>query len=185
MLERYHRNLSARHLEIGPGSGYYLDHARFPVDDPHIVLLDLNPSPLAFAASRIERYRPRTVRADLLGESLGLYETFDSVGLNYVLHCLPSGPDTKRTVFRHVRSVLAPGGTLFGATVLDGGVEHTVASRRVNRYYNRIGAFHNAGDDLAQLGVALADVFDEHTVHARGAVALFTARTATTTDEVA
>ncbi|ANY10841.1 class I SAM-dependent methyltransferase [Pseudonocardia sp. HH130630-07] len=175
MLQRYDRMLRARHLEIGPGSGYYLDHARFPVENPTLVLADLNPSPLEFAAARVARLRPRTHGVDVLADSLGLDEVFDSVGLNYVLHCLPGGEEPKRTVFGNIREVLAPGGRVFGATVLDRGVRHTAVSRRVNALYNRTGAFHNEGDDPAMLAAALDSVFGNSTVQVRGAVALFEA----------
>src|SRR5579859_6163879 len=43
----YGRNLGPRHLDVGPGSGYYLDRSPFPVDEPEVTLLDLNPSSLA------------------------------------------------------------------------------------------------------------------------------------------
>src|SRR5690625_2678147 len=175
MLERYQRLLSGNHLEIGPGSGYYLDHARFPVPDPFVVLADLNPSPLEFTAARISRLHPRTHCVDVLGESLGLDKAFDAVALNYVLHCLPGGWDPKVTAFANIKTALAPRGQLFGATVLDRGVRHSAVSRRVNRFYNRTGAFHNEGDDPAMLADALEHVFGNSMVEVRGAVALFSA----------
>jgi hypothetical protein len=36
------RNVSARHLDVGVGTGYFLDKARWPVPKPKITLLDLN-----------------------------------------------------------------------------------------------------------------------------------------------
>ena len=54
--------------------------------------MDLNPSPLQVAAKRLHRYRPKTHQANAL-EPFGLPAgTFESVGLNWLLHCLPDVP---------------------------------------------------------------------------------------------
>ena len=53
LVDLYNRNLGARHLDIGVGTGYFLDHAKWPVSRPDITLLDLNPNSLAAAARRI------------------------------------------------------------------------------------------------------------------------------------
>src|SRR5688572_30904180 len=59
-LQHYERHLSANHLDVGVGSGYFLDRARFPSKTPRVALLDLNPTALEFAAQRIARYRPES-----------------------------------------------------------------------------------------------------------------------------
>jgi hypothetical protein len=63
--------------------------------------MDLNPAPLEVAAQRLRRYRPNTHRANAL-EPFGLPPgAFDSVGLNWLLHCLPGDIATKSVVFDH------------------------------------------------------------------------------------
>lgn len=176
LMDLYDKHVSARHLDIGPGTGYFLDHCRFPVARPEITLLDLNPSPLAYVSERIARYGPRTHRADLLEPfDLGS-EGFDSIGLNYVLHCLPGSIPEKSRVFGHVAANLATGGVLFGSTILAHGVTQTAASRMLIRAYNRAGSFGNAEDSLVDLERALSAEFGAYTVETRGTVALFTAR---------
>src|SRR5436309_895986 len=56
LLEHYNRNVSGEHLDVGVGTGYFVDKCRFPVPDPHITLFDLNSSSLSRTAQRIQRF---------------------------------------------------------------------------------------------------------------------------------
>ena len=66
IVAHYERHLSDRHLDVGVGTGYFLDRARFPVATPEVHLLDLNANCLARTSDRIRRYRPVAHRADVL-----------------------------------------------------------------------------------------------------------------------
>ena len=103
--------------------------------------------------------------------------TFESVGLNWLLHCLPGNIATKSVVFDHARTVLAPGGVVFGSTVLSGGVRHTRWSRWMMERLNRDGTFTNRDDDLVGLTTQLDQRFDSAQVEVVGAVGIFSART--------
>lgn len=181
LVDHYNDWITSRHLEVGPGSGYYLDHCRMPVGQPELTLLDLNPDPLRFAAHRLRRYTPRCVQADVL-EPLPDFADggFTSIAFNYVMHCLPEPPGGKHLVFKHLRQVLAPDGVLFGSTVLSQGVKHTALSRRFNLLYQRQGSFHNQHDSVQRLHQALDEHFSSHWIEVRGSVALFAARASTT-----
>lgn len=119
LLDLYRRNVAAQHLDIGVGTGYFLDKTPWPVAHPEITLMDLNPHSLAAAARRIARYRPRAIIGNAL-EPLTVEGPFSSVGLNYLLHCLPGTLREKAVIFDHLRAVLAPGARVFGATILQG-----------------------------------------------------------------
>jgi hypothetical protein len=177
MLERYDRNVSGRHLDIGVGTGWYLDRCSWPVEQPEITLLDPNESSLAAAARRLARYAPRTVRASVL-DPLPLSNTrFESAAANYLLHCLPGGIEAKAaTVAANVRSYLEPGGVLFGGTILGRGVEHNRLGRRLVKLYNAKGIFSNADDDERGLARGLASGLEDVEIEVVGTVALFTAR---------
>ena len=84
---------------------------------------------------------------------------FESVGLNWLLHCLPGTMATKGVVFDHCKTVLAPGGVVFGSTVLSGGVRHTPMSRWMMDQLNRDGTFTNRDDDLDGLKTQLDQRF--------------------------
>jgi hypothetical protein len=178
LLRHYDEHVAAAHLDVGPGSGYFLDRCRFPVARPEITLLDLNPNSLEFAARRIERYAPRLRQANVL-EPFDLGDArFGSVAMTYLLHCLPGTIADKAGAFRHVKPYLADDAVVFGATILGGGVRHTAPSRAVMRLYNRQGTFSNTADDRAGLERVLADEFATHRLEVRGAVALFSAQAA-------
>src|SRR4051794_2760471 len=46
MLDNYRRHVGPRHLELGVGTAYFPDRVAFPVPDPQITLVDLNPQTL-------------------------------------------------------------------------------------------------------------------------------------------
>ena len=177
LVRLYDEHVSARHLDIGVGTGYLLDKCRYPTQSPEITLMDLNPAPLQVAAKRLHRYRPKAHQANAL-EPFGLPAgTFESVGLNWLLHCLPGNIATKSVVFDHAKTVLAPGGVVFGSTVLSGGVRHTAWSRWMMERLNRDGTFTNRDDDLDSLRTELDRRFDSARVEVVGAVGIFSART--------
>jgi ubiquinone/menaquinone biosynthesis C-methylase UbiE len=87
-LDFYNQHILANHLEIGVGTGYYLDRCRFPSSTLRLVLLDLNLNSLQMAAHRLQRYHPTVLLADVLEPMQCDAPAFDSIALNYVLHCL-------------------------------------------------------------------------------------------------
>jgi SAM-dependent methyltransferase len=171
----YDRHLTAAHLDVGPGTGYYLDHCRFPEPEPAVTLLDANPGVLRYAADRISRYAPATHVADVLKPTTLPTGSFRSVGLNYVLHCLPGPLAAKAVVFDNLKPLVAPGGVVFGTTILGRGVRHNPPARALMRFYNGKGIFGNADDDLDGLYDAIATRFDRHELAVVGSVALFAA----------
>jgi ubiquinone/menaquinone biosynthesis C-methylase UbiE len=176
MLEFFNQHVSGNHLDVGVGTGYFLDRGRFPVDHPRVVLMDANPHCLASAARRIARYQPQTVLCDITRPIEYDGERFDSISLNYVLHCLPGALPQKAIVLDHLRPLLNPGGVLFGATLLAEGVGRTWAARRLMAIYNRRGIFGNAEDRLHDLRCELGRRFEGSSIHTMGCSALFTAR---------
>lgn len=171
----YDENADVRHLDIGVASGYLIDKCRFPTDAPEITLMDMNPNSLEFAARRLRRYSPATHQANVL-EPWGLPEqAFDSIAMSNLLHCVPGTLRDKAVVFDHALRALAPGGTVFGATVLGTESLHTKRSMKTTERLNEEGAFSNLGDRREDLEAALAARFASHEVEVEGAVALFTA----------
>ncbi|HKE16674.1 MAG TPA: hypothetical protein VKB80_17495, partial [Kofleriaceae bacterium] len=62
LLRMYDEHVSANHLDVGVGSGYYLDRCTFPSASPRLALMDLSSHSLEHAARRVARYRPETYR---------------------------------------------------------------------------------------------------------------------------
>ena len=173
--DMYQRNVSGRHVDIGVGTGYFLDKVRWPVEEPEILLLDLNPNSLEAAASRIGRYSPRTKVANVL-EPLNIDERFSSAGLCYLLHCLPGSMSEKAVVFDHVQAILAPGARVFGATILQGDAPRSGPAQALMNFYNRKGIFSNARDTADALRSELETRFADVRIERHGAVAIFEAQ---------
>ncbi len=173
-LAHYDRHVSARHLDIGVGTGYYLDRCRFPSSSPRLVLMDLNERSLAHAEGRTARYRPAKMVGDVLRPIECAGEVFDSIGLNYLFHCLPGTFREKAVVLDNIRSLAAPGAKIFGATLLQGNdIPRNLAAKRLMELYNRKGVFTNQGDTLAELRDALVSRFDRVEIQRIGCGALF------------
>ena len=171
----YARCVSGRHLDIGVGTGYFLDRAAWPVPSPDITLVDLNRHSLDAAAARIARYQPETVVANAL-EPLPLGRSFDSVGLCYLLHCLPGTIADKAAVFDHVLPLMSPEAVVFGATIVQGDAPRSRAAQALMNLYNRKGVFSNADDTRDALRSALDARFGNVRLSQHGAVVLFEAR---------
>ncbi len=176
LLALYDRHVAANHLDVGVGSGYYLDKCRFPGPAPRIALMDLNPHSLAFAARRIARYRPETHVRNVLEPIPFDGPRFDSIGANYLLHCLPGDMTAKACVFDHLLPLMNPGAAIFGSTLLQGGVERSAPARWLMDYYNSDGVFSNTRDDLDTLRRALEMRFADVSIEVVGCAALFSAR---------
>jgi SAM-dependent methyltransferase len=176
LLAHYNRHVSANHLDAGVGTGFFLDRCQFPSAAPRVALLDLNQNALAFAAQRIARYRPEIYIRNVLEPVLLDAPEFDSIGISYLLHCLPGTIAAKSVAFDHLKSLMAPGAVIFGATLLQGGVKRSFAARRLMGFYNTKGIFSNSQDTLEGLRSALEMRFKDAVLEVAGSAALFSGR---------
>jgi hypothetical protein len=81
LVQHYNRHITANHLDVGVGTGYFLDRCRFPSNAPRVALMDLNRNALDFAARRIVRYKPETYIRNVLEPLSVDAMKFDSVGI--------------------------------------------------------------------------------------------------------
>ena len=176
LLAHFNRHVTANHLDVGVGTGWFLDHCRFPGAEPRVGLIDLNFTALGYALARISRYRPVGWRHNVLDPIPFEQPGFDSVSVNYLLHCLPGGIESKARVFDNLKPLINPGAVLFGSTLVQGGVPRTRAARRLMSIYNARGIFSNTHDSIDGLRTALTTRFREVSVDVVGCAALFSAR---------
>ena len=136
--------------------------------------MDLNPDALAVASARLARYKPSTHRASAL-EPFGLpANVFDSVGMSLLIHCLPGSLSSKAVIFDHARSVLARGGVVFGATLLNGA--SGIRPSRVARRRSTVAATSAISTTTSTIWTPPWAAPTASTSRIRGAVALFSAR---------
>ena len=115
ILDFYNEHISDKHLDVGVGTGYFLDRCQFPSTAPTVALLDLNPNSLAATAKRLRRYAPASHLGNVL-EPINIGSSgFGSIGLNYLLHCVPGNLESKSIVFGHLKPLLKEGGVVFGS----------------------------------------------------------------------
>lgn len=166
----YDAHATPRHLDVGVGTGYFLDETAAPLDE--ITLVDLNRNSLRYTESRLNRYRVDALQADVTDPAVGLPLSgkYTSASANFLLHCLPGGPWDKARTLQRIAHHLAPGAKLFGATVLTGGSPQARAELAL---LNRLGVFHNRDDDWDSVQTALKGTFAKVTLSRQGSAALF------------
>ena len=173
LLANYQQHISGNHLDVGVGTGYFLDKVSFPSAQPRIVLMDLNPNSLSACADRIQRYQPQTQRSNVLEPVSFDGQGFDSLAMNLLLHCLPGSMNEKVAALDNLLPLMNPGATVFGATLLQGGVERSGMAKGLMKLYNVKGVFSNQDDSLEGLKQELERRMDNVSVEPVGCMGLF------------
>jgi SAM-dependent methyltransferase len=173
LVDLYRNHIRDRHLDIGPGTGYLIDHSG-SADGSRITIVDPNRTVLKHASKRLARLDVTAVEADVL-KPLPVDGPFESAALSLVLHCLPGPLTRKATAVANVATLLAPGGVLFGASVLGRSGRHTWLARQVLASFNRRGAFDNLDDSEDGIREILAASFERVEMETVGSIVLFSA----------
>lgn len=176
MLALYDEHVSSNHLDVGPGTGYFLKKCKFPVTGPRVALMDLNSKCLEFTAKRIKHYEPEIYQGNILEPMEPEMKPFDSVAIMNILHCLPGNLNSKAAVFGYLKEVMNPGAILFGSTLLGKGVSYNFWARGLLRIANKKGIFTNYEDDYQSLKEGLEEHFQDTSIKLVGGMALFSAQ---------
>lgn len=174
LLERYRQLVSDRHLEVGVGTGYLLDLAN-PPQGIKLDLMDLSASCLRKSKQRLVRYRPATYRHNVLQPCTRAPVGYRSIGVNYVMHCVPGPYKEKAIAFNHLKGLLASDGILFGSAVMGKHAQARIGAKLFLKLLNATGVFNNDRDEPAALEQGLRRYFRHVEVQVMGATALFLA----------
>lgn len=175
LINFFKANTSPNHLDIGVGTGYFLQQLNLIPGKQRIGLLDLNENCLAHAKKNLHQYHPEIYQHDVFEPFTSITKKFDSVSLNYVLHCLPGTMSQKARTFDHIKDVLNPGGKVFGTTILGKGVKHNYLAKKLLPIYNRKKIMCNMNDDKEILLNELKNRFSHVELKVIGCIALFVA----------
>lgn len=179
LMAGYRRHIRDGHLDVGPGTGWFIERSGLP-DGSKVTLVDPNPNVLRHASRKLKRLDVTAVEADVL-KPLPVEGPFESAALNLVIHCLPGPMSRKAPAIKNIAAVLAPGGTLFGATVLGRSGDHRWLARRVLALFNWHGGFDNLDDTVEGLREILEASFDNVEIEIAGSAAVFSATSPRTT----
>ena len=169
----YRKHIRPNHLDVGPGTGNFLEHDGLP-DGNKVTILDPNPNVLRHVSRRLRDLDVTAVQADVL-KPLPTPGPFDSAALSLVLHCLPGPMERKALAVANVARVMAPDGVLFGASVLGTSARHTRLGRAFLWAFNKRGAFGNLDDTEAGLREILERSFRHVSVETVAGIAVFVA----------
>jgi len=175
ILNNFNEHVSSNHLDIGVGTGYFLDKCQFGTGNVNIALMDLNQNSLDEAAKRIERYNPVKYKVNVLEKINIDTDRFDSISLNYLFHCLPGNLTEKLIVLDNVDHLLNESGVIFGSTILTSGVNTSRSAKALMRIYNKKGIFDNSTDSLDDLKKYLTKKYSSFSITTHGCVAIFSA----------
>ena len=173
LVERYRAHIRDNHLDVGPGTGYFLEQSGLPAGS-RVTILDPNTNVLRHVSGRLRSLDVTAVEADVL-KPLPVDGPFDSAALHLVIHCLPKPLARKADAVANVAAVLAPTGVLFGASVLGTSGNHTRVARGVLRLFNRQGGFDNLDDTEEGLREILGASFEHVELETIGSAAIFAA----------
>ena len=173
LVERYRRHVRPNHLDVGPGTGYFLGRSGLQ-DGSAVTILDPNPTVLRHAARALSRLDVTSVEADVL-KPLPVAGPFDSAALHLVIHCLPGPEERKARAVENVAATVADDGIFFGASVLGRSGRHTHVGRAMLKLFNRQGGFDNFDDSEESLHRMLAGSFEDVTLEVIGSIAVFSA----------
>ncbi|MBT3880735.1 MAG: class I SAM-dependent methyltransferase [Candidatus Scalindua sp.] len=175
LLAHFNNHISSNHLDIGVGTGYFIDKCNLPTATCRIGLMDLNQNSLNEAGKRIKRYKPSKYRFNVLDEVKLDISKFDSISVNYLFHCLPGKLSDKLVVLDNVDHLLLNNGIIFGSTILSHGVAKSRAAIKLMSLYNKKGIFCNAEDSIEDLESYLSNKYSDYKIEVQGCVAIFSA----------
>jgi hypothetical protein len=172
----YKRHMRVNHLEVGVGTGFLLNRAVFDSAHPRLGLMDLSRECLEKTRRRVARYAPETYVQNLMEPIQYKIDKFDSIGINYVMHCVPGSFTEKGVAFAHLQPLLCENGVLFGTTVLSEGVHKNVLAKPFMWLMNALGVFNNRGDNARRLEECLKTHFQVIEFEIVGVTAFFAVR---------
>ena len=142
----YKNNLSKNHIEIGPGTGYFLKQNQFD----SLYLLDINNDILNDSFKNLKNNSKKIVKINknIFNKNNQIkINNVNSIGLSYVLHCVPNTLDISLNYL--VNNLNKKDVTLFGSTVIPTNT-HILASSELF-FLNKLGIFNNLNHNLEQL----------------------------------
>ena len=143
IFENYRNNIKTHHLEIGPGTGYFL---KYNSNIKKLYLMDINNDTLNFTKKNMLEYcnNITTINHNIF-ENRYHINNINSIGINYELHCVPG--KLENNIDKLVTNLNSNNKlSFFGATVLNDNNLQTYLSKTELKLLNNYGIFNNSED---------------------------------------
>ena len=174
LTELYRRHVRDPHLDVGPGTGFFLERSGL-APGSQVTILDPNNNVLRHTSKRLPNFDVTAVEADVC-KPLPVQGPFESAAMNLVIHCLPGPFERKAAAVANVAAVLSPNGMLFGSSIIGTTGAHNRVAQTLLRDYNRRSVFDNLEDSEEAIHRMLASSFEGVEIDTVGSIAIFIAR---------
>ena len=173
IINNYNKNIDINHLEIGPGTGYFLKKQNLDVDLNKLTLVDINSKILNYSKNNLQLdYSNIDVLShNLFSCKIPSNVTFNSVGINYVLHCVPGNLQTK--LDKLICNLGNNKYNLFGASVICDPININLIAEYELEFLNMFGIFNNNYDTYEELNEYLINRKLNFSLKREGYVAIF------------
>ena len=139
ITNKYNRNISKNHIEIGPGTGYFLKDYEFN----NLTLIDVNTNILSECKKNLEKNckNINIINTNVFEKNNKIAVNHcESVGLNYVLHCVPN--NLSISINNLVNNIPKKNYQLFGSTVIPPENKYNLANLEIF-ILNKMKIFNN------------------------------------------
>ena len=139
IIDMYKKNISPNHIEIGPGTGYFLKHYKFD----NLTLIDINKDILIECQKNLEKNckNINIINTNVFEKNNKIAVNHcESVGLNYVLHCVPN--NLSISINNLINNIPEKNYKIFGSTVIPNKNTYNLASLEIF-LLNKMKIFNN------------------------------------------
>ncbi|API86325.1 class I SAM-dependent methyltransferase [Francisella uliginis] len=172
LLKLYSDNVSLNHLDIGVGSGYYLNKLHTKLKK--VTLMDLNLDCLRYVKNLLKNKDVSIYQVDILEDiEEKFFSKFDSISCNYLIHCLPDN-GSKEIVFKNIAKMFKSDGVAFGSTIINE-YDSKLAIKIANKF-NSKGIFDNVNDSYESIEKYISNNFEKYSVKKIGSVCVYVMR---------
>lgn len=169
IIQHYDSNITNNHIEIGPGTGYFLKKNQYNT----LQLIDINNDILEDSSKNLEAISKKidTHCHNIFSCSSSHINPSRSIGLTYVLHCVPGKIENNLNTM--IQNIQFDNYNLFGASVVQDPVETNILAETELLWLNRLGIFNNENDTYSGLHEYLEESGMEYNLRLEGYVAIF------------
>ena len=169
IIEHYDSNVTNNHVEIGPGTGFFLQNRQYNT----LQLIDINKDILVNANENLKENSEKiqTYCHNIFSSSSLHINPSRSIGLTYVLHCVPGKIENNLNDL--IQNIQFNNYTLFGASVVNDSKETNMFAETELLWLNRLGIFNNENDTYSGLREYLEASGLEYNLRLEGYVAIF------------